>query len=284
MIFMQILIALLLLVAVVWATTVYWQRVEYKKNQEIQKQKDAYLERLKDIVSCKKQIKHLSSRVDFLKDVQLEVLRQNEEIDNDIQKLITSHLQPGQTAWDETCSRMKEHSDQLSEMLHVTIELLRYEEMTEIEQADTLQMNAFCREMFESCCQHADGALELRLETELEDDETVCTNRMCLQIVLTNLLVCAMQFTHEGEIVLEVIRYRHKQKSYLMFAVKDSGLDIPENVKDIVFDKLTGKNIRDNIIGVRLRLCKAIVRLLGGTIHAEPTIKGTSITFTVHAS
>ena len=80
MIFMQILIALLLLVAVVWATTVYWQRVEYKKNQEFQKLKDAYLERLKEIVSCKKQIKHLSSRVDFLKDVQLEVLRQNEEI------------------------------------------------------------------------------------------------------------------------------------------------------------------------------------------------------------
>lgn len=283
MMIFQILMAIALIVVVVWATTVYWRRVDHKRSKMLQKQKDAYLERLKDLVSSHKQSKALRSRVDFMQDVQLEVLRQNEEIDNDIQHLITSQLQPGQQKWDEACSRLMEHSNQLAEMVHVTIELLRYEEMTEIEQTDTLQVNAFCQEVFEDCCQHAEGALELRLETELEDDETVCTNRMCLQIVLTNLLVCAMQFTHEGEIVLEVIRYRQKHRAYLMFAIKDTGQGIPKDMSERIFERIFGDDIREKMVGVRLRLCKAIVRLLGGTIYAEPTMKGTSVTFTVRS-
>lgn len=251
MIFMQILIALLLLVAVVWATTVYWQRVEHKKNQEFQKQKDAYLERLKDIVSCKKQIKHLSNRVDFLKDVLYEVQRQRAG----------------------GVSR---------EMIDGAVDLVRYEEMPAIKQADTLQVNAFCKEVFTNCHQYVEGDVELRLETGLEDDETVSTNRVCLQRILTNLLVCAMQFTHEGEIVLEVKHHIQKQKSCLMFAVRDTGQGIPGDVRERIFERMTGTDIREKMVGVRLRLCKAIVRLLGGTIYLDQSyVKGTSIIFTV---
>lgn len=65
----------------------------------------------------------------------LEVLRQNDLIDQEFQELITSQLQPGQQEREEACSRLMEHSNHLAEMVHDTLDLLRYEEMTEIKRS-----------------------------------------------------------------------------------------------------------------------------------------------------
>ena len=81
-----------------------------------------------------------------------------------------------------------------------------------------------------------------------------------------------------SNVLLEVKRRCQKNKNYLRFAVKDTGIGIPEDVKDVVFDKITGTNIDTKIIGVRLRLCKAITKLLDGSIYLDPSHEnGTSV-------
>jgi K+-sensing histidine kinase KdpD len=122
----------------------------------------------------------------------------------------------------------------------------------------------------------------MRLETCLDDDETVTTNMKCLQKVLVNLLKCSMQFTHEGEIVL-VVKRCHQQNE-LSFAVSDTGLGIPEEAKESAFERIRNTDVSIKIVVVRLRLCRALVRLLGGTIYQDPhRKKGTSIVFTIKA-
>lgn len=276
--FILILIVVVLVLVAFWLIDQRAKLAERLKDAHEDRQKNSRVEQLKDRVVSHKQIKALRSRVDFVKDVLYEVQLQQDSIGSYVQVLTAEHLQPGQAEWNEMIGHLKERSKLLKEMVQGTIKMLRYEETANIEKNETLTVNSFCYDTLESCQQHVKGDVELRLETELEDDETICTNMKCLQTVLTNVLLCAMQFTHEGEIVLEVKRRCQKKKQYLKFAVKDTGIGIPEDVKDVVFDRITGKNINIKIIGVRLRLCKAITKLLDGSIYLDPSHEnGTSV-------
>ena len=226
--------------------------------------KSAHLERMKDRVVSDKQVKALKSKVAFLTDVLREVQKQHESISGYMKMLSSAR--------------------ELDEMVGGTLKLMTYEEMTEIDTGDSVMVNQFCKEVFNSCQKYLDGDVDLRLETEMEDDETLLTNQECLQRILTNLIRNSMQFTHEGEIVLEVKHHQKKQEDYLMFTISDTGLGIPDGAKDIAFERMTDTDISIKNVVVRLRQCYAMVRLLGGSIFIDPSReKGTSIAFTVKA-
>ena len=257
----NVLAALIIMIMAIAFTSIYWcLKFDHKVNiqKRLKKQLEAlHLDRMKDRVALEKQAKTLKSKLDFYYHVLYEV--QQEE-------------------WNMMCSPLDERTHLLREMVDSTLKIMRYEDMKEVERTDHVLVNRFCQDVFDNCHQYLKGEVELRLETELDDDETVCTNMKCLQTVLTNMLLCAIQFTHEGEIALEVKRRCQKKKQYLKFTVKDTGSGIPEDVKDVVFDRITGTNIDIKIIGVRLRLCKAITKLLDGSIYLDPSRdKGTSV-------
>lgn len=246
--------AVALVALVVGLTSGYWQRIirrQYLLGQD--KTEPQSLDRMKERAASQKQAKTLNSRMDFVRDVLCEVQQQ-----------------------------LKDQSGPLKEMVDDTVELMRYENMTDIEKADTVQVNSFCHEVFSNCKKYLDGKVDLRLETELEDDETILTNKKCLNQVLTKLLICSMQYTHKGKIVLEVKRHRNKQMDYLKFVVSDSGLGIPENAKEVIFERMPDADISYKVVIAHLRLCKAIVKLLGGTIFVDSTRdKGTAMVFTI---
>ena len=257
----NVLAALIIIIMAIAFTSVYWCLKfdhELKIQKRLKKQLEAlHLDRMKDRVALEKQAKTLKSKLDFYYHVLYEV---------------------HQEKWNMVYSQFDERTLLLREMVDSTLKLMSYEDMKEVERADHVLVNRFCQDVFDNCHQYLKGEVDVRMETELDDEETICTNMKCLQTVLTNMLLCAMQFTHEGEIVLEVKRRCQKKKQYLKFAVKDTGIGIPEDVKDVVFDKITGTNIDTKIIGVRLRLCKAITKLLDGSIYLDPSHEnGTSV-------
>jgi signal transduction histidine kinase len=276
MILTQILLALAFAGLTMWLTTVYWQRFYHRQMN------DSHLQRMKDHVTSSKQAQTLKSRADFLIEVLSEVQRQHEGLSSYMRLLSSANLQPGQEEWNLVSSQLKERAGLLGEMVNGSLSLMKYEEMTEIARDDTVMVNQFCLDVFDSCQPYLNGHVELRLETELDDDETIRSNQKCLQQVLTNLIRCSMQFTHEGEIVLEVKHHRQKQQHCLMFTLSDTGLGIPEESKEIAFEQMTGEKIANKIVVVRLRLCRALVKLLGGNINLDPLReKGTAMVFTV---
>ena len=237
-----------------WLTSVYWQGIIHKQNMSGQNKTESQsLDLMKERAASQKQAKTLNSRVDFVCDVLSEVEQQ-----------------------------LKGRPGPLKEMVEDTVELIRYENMTDIEKADVVQVNDFCHEVFNSCKSNLDGTVDLRLVTELEDDETICTNKRGLNLVLEKLLICSMQYTHEGEIALEVKRHRKKQVDYVKFAVSDTGLGVPENAKEAIFERMPDADLSYKVVVARLRLCKAIVKLLGGIIFIDSSRnEGTATVFTV---
>jgi len=268
--------ALALVAVVVWLTTLYWRR-HYRRLKRAN-----HLQRMKDRVTSGKQTQTLKSRTNFLIEVLSEVQRQHEGLSSYMRLLSSANLQPGQEEWNLVSSQLKERARLLGEMVNGSLSLMKHEEMTSIARDDTVMVNQFCLDVFEGCQPYLNGNVELRLETELDDDETIRSNMKCLQQVLTNLIRCAMQFTHDGEIVLEIKHYRQKHHKYLMFTLSDTGQGIPEEAKDTAFEQMTDTEISNKLVVVRLRLCRALVKLLGGKIYLDPAReKGTAMVFTV---
>ena len=275
-IFIQVLMALALVALVIWLTTTYWRRLYLKLKHA------SHLQRMKERVTSSRQTQTLKSRADFLNDVLREVQRQHEGMTSYMELLNSAQLQPGQAEWNTVCEHLKERADVLSEMVNGTLALMKYEEMSEVSRDDSVLVNPFCHDVFSGCQKYVDGNVDLRLETQLDDDETIHSNLKCLQQVLINLIRCSMQFTHEGEIVLKIRRHKQKHHNYLMFTLSDTGLGIPEEAKDTAFEQMTDGDINNKIIVVRLRLCRALVKLLGGKIYLDSSReKGTAMVFTI---
>ncbi len=108
-----------------------------------------------------------------------------------------------------------------------------------------------------------------------------------LNQVLINLLNNAVKFTHEGEILLNIQKIKEdKSRVLLSFSVKDTGIGIPADKKEYLFDAFiqADNSITKNFggTGLGLAICKQLVEMMGGeiTVDSEPG-KGSLFSFTV---
>lgn len=128
-----------------------------------------------------------------------------------------------------------------------------------------------------------------KLEIELillpcNDDSCVIvkTDKVKLKQILVNLISNAFKFTVKGSITCSV----EKENNKLRFCIRDTGVGIPENKFDYIFERfaqLTNSSIRNTGgTGLGLSIVKGLVGLLGGEIWLESECdKGTTFFFTI---
>lgn len=109
------------------------------------------------------------------------------------------------------------------------------------------------------------------------------TDAIRLQQIFMNLLENSLKFTHEGEIE---IGYLLKNK-HLEFFVRDTGIGIPEDKQDIIFDRFRQADVEAHTrqyggTGLGLAICKSLIELLGGEIWMKSKENvGTTFFFTI---
>lgn len=127
--------------------------------------------------------------------------------------------------------------------------------------------------------------LSLSFELGLPNELCIlkCDQTKLIQI-LTNIIKNAIKFTKEGSII---IGYNLKDTN-IEFFVKDSGVGIPENQQDMVFERFRQGSVALSRsyegAGLGLSISKALIELLGGKIWVESEInKGSVFFFTLPA-
>lgn len=116
----------------------------------------------------------------------------------------------------------------------------------------------------------------------LPDEELfVQSDRLKIESILTNLISNAIKYTDKGYVEISL----QKDKNELVLSVKDSGLGIPENLKEPIFDRFYRVNDKQHVhstegSGLGLSIAKSYVEMLGGTISLESTL-GKGSTFYV---
>lgn len=124
----------------------------------------------------------------------------------------------------------------------------------------------------------------VRLAIEMSDPLPALTaDPERVEQVLVNLLHNAVKFTHEGVVTLHVGTSDH---GGLRFEVHDTGIGIPEEHIERVFEKFHQVELSDTLVdsskgaGLGLTLCREIVEHYGGTIQAQSS-PGKGSTFIV---
>ncbi|MCQ4311344.1 response regulator [Pseudomonas stutzeri] len=117
-------------------------------------------------------------------------------------------------------------------------------------------------------------SLEKSLQFNVELDEglpsSLYTDRQRLEQILKNLLSNAFKFTEKGSVVLRVTRHDEQR---LAFAVRDSGIGIPEDQQAVIFEAFRQAdgttNRRYGGTGLGLSISRELAQLLGGTIEVS---------------
>lgn len=109
-------------------------------------------------------------------------------------------------------------------------------------------------------------------------DIVISTDKTKLSILLTNLLSNAVKFTAEGQIDYGFL----VDGSGITFFVKDTGIGIPEEKMEIIYQKF--RQVDDSYtrqyggVGLGLSICREIAVLLKGILWAE-SVRGAGSTF-----
>jgi len=134
-------------------------------------------------------------------------------------------------------------------------------------------------------------ALEKKLEFTIAKDNKVPAevigDQIRLNQIISNLLSNALKFTQYGSIVVDVRETeRVANQSRIEFTVKDTGIGIPKDKHEDIFDSFTQASADTTRhfggTGLGLAICKKLVELQGGSIsvESEPE-KGSSFIFSL---
>lgn len=162
---------------------------------------------------------------------------------------------------------MKQNCFRLMRLLNNIIDITRIESgffelhmrnhnLAEIVKAMTLAVDRYVK----------DKGINVYYESDLKELVTACDADRIERIML-NLLSNAIKFTTPGDSIQVVL---YKEGGEACISIKDSGIGIPEDKKDIIFEKFrqVDKSFTRNSegSGIGLSLAKSLVVMHGGTI------------------
>ncbi len=129
--------------------------------------------------------------------------------------------------------------------------------------------------------------IQVLIQLDIEVPDMLRGDVMRLNQVLTNLLSNAVKFTEEGSVVISVYQVDEDDTSHtLRFEVKDTGIGIPEDRLDAIFESYqqASPDISRKYggTGLGLTITRKLIELQGGTIMVRSALgKGSTFTFTL---
>jgi signal transduction histidine kinase/ActR/RegA family two-component response regulator len=135
----------------------------------------------------------------------------------------------------------------------------------------------------------ASKEVEVKAEIAADVPRRVVGDPLRLRQILTNLLSNAVKFTEKGTVTLRAGRIPDSDdgKVRMELSVSDTGIGIPEDKLDVVFEKFTQADSsisrRFGGTGLGLAITRSLVEMQHGTVEVQSTL-GQGSTFTVSLS
>lgn len=117
--------------------------------------------------------------------------------------------------------------------------------------------------------------LKFDIHIEKDVEKTIETDRLRVDQVLRNLMSNALKFTTQGSIHLNIAKDT-KNKNFIVFTVKDTGIGIPKEKQSIIFEAFQqadgSTRRRFGGTGLGLSISREIARLLGGELTLKSKV------------
>ena len=144
---------------------------------------------------------------------------------------------------------------------------------------NAVDVNACCQASIDAAGASFDPGVKLIFEPAC-DDLIINSNYNYIVQVLDNLLGNASKFTHEGSVTLayEV----KKEETQLIFTVTDTGIGIPVEEQERVFERFVKLDNFSQGAGLGLSICRIVAERLGGYLRIDKGYtQGTRVIFCV---
>jgi PAS domain S-box-containing protein len=170
---------------------------------------------------------------------------------------------------------VKDSADHLLQIINDILDLSKIEaKKLELDRVDfdlPLHLETTVRAMQ---VQASQKGLELSLEVADGVPDCVKGDPVCLRQVLVNLLGNAVKFTHKGKVVVRASAAQSPSPDLLgvHFEVEDSGIGIPDEFRDTIFQNFSQTTRAYGGTGLGLAICKELIALMGGDITVSSEV------------
>lgn len=130
----------------------------------------------------------------------------------------------------------------------------------------TVKVNQLLQSTLASVTHRCPNGIKLYYTSNLTDEETIFTDGKRLQQVLINFLTNSCKNTTKGEIHLHCEKADYDM---LRFSVTDTGIGIPEDKIDTIFQRFEKLDNFKQGTGLGLNICQMIAHLLDGSIWID---------------
>ncbi|HSO89143.1 MAG TPA: ATP-binding protein [Draconibacterium sp.] len=146
------------------------------------------------------------------------------------------------------------------------------------------ELNRLTKEIYDMFCVDANVVsknIEFSYRNGLPDDDSmIYTDRIRLKQIMINLVNNACKYTDKGSIEF----YYSINGNALHFVVKDTGIGIPEDSQNYIFDRFmqasNGRTSGRESTGLGLSITKTYLNLMGGSISVKSKVDvGSEFTF-----
>lgn len=136
---------------------------------------------------------------------------------------------------------------------------------------DRVCCNEICRSAIKTVEHKVPQGVELRFRTDIDDAVTITTDSGRVRQILVNYLTNACKNTSEGYIELSCSATENPGK--FTFAVTDTGVGIPEEKAEEIFDRFRKLDRFKQGTGLGLNICKTIADKLGAVVTLDTSYK-----------
>lgn len=165
---------------------------------------------------------------------------------------------------------IQQNTDLLTRLLNDLLEVSNLSSSVEELPMEKADICSICVQEMDRL-QTGEGKAGIRYCLDVDNgDCNIRTNIPYLSQTLAHLLNNANKFTESGEIKLSC----HREGEQLVIKVTDTGIGIPEEKQEWVFDRFTKLDEFKPGAGLGLYICRLIVRRLGGTINIDREYTG----------
>nr|CRH04536.1 putative histidine kinase with PAS sensor domain [Candidatus Magnetococcus massalia] len=193
-------------------------------------------------------------------------------------KMIRDNGDPLEEKRERHLDTISDGASHLAAMIQDLVDLSRVESEQFILHEEPCDISPLLAELHDEI---EEKAQEKGLSLEMDISPTLPTEIMLdnarVQHALSNLLSNAVKFTHEGTITLNAWYDGEPtaRSGTLHFVINDTGVGIPEEQIQAIFEPFNQGDLRSNIrggVGLGLTITKRLVDLMEGTIHvtSEP--------------
>ena len=247
-----------------------WTRRLEIKNQQLQRERNVVVAQNKQLAIERDRAEAASkAKTSFIQSMTHEIRTPLNAINGFIQLLNMPGLEMQEAERVDCCQRIEDNAHMLTKILDDLIFISDLESNNELPPAEPCLGITIIGQALDSVSQIVAEGVKLNSECTIPEDKMVNTHPRMIHTILNKLLDNAVKFTKEGTITLRLC----EEEGQLHFSVIDTGMGIPEDKKEFIFERFSKLDNFSQGIGLGLTISRMVAERLGGTLTLDTNNK-----------